>query len=178
MHAIGPRLNVFFTHLMTMIFVLVAIGSSFSYVQLRTSSPSVDLQMTEMRFLRQLYRERCDQAYIRFDINADFRNMWSWNINHMYVYVVAEYESPTHSRNEVVVWDNILSGRKDGLIAKKGQYNKYSLKDHGYGLRNAHVTLKLKYNILPYMGPLFYGEQGNATFVVPANYTDQTATFV
>ncbi|PXF47607.1 Signal peptidase complex subunit 3 [Gracilariopsis chorda] len=177
MHAIGPRVNVFFTHLMTMTFVLVAIGSSFSYMQLRKSSPIVDLRMSEMSFLRQLQREKCDQAYIKFDLDADFRKMWSWNINHMYVYVVAEYQSSTHTRNEVVVWDSILSGRQDALIARKGQYNKYSLKDHGYGLRNTPVTLKFKYNILPYMGPLFYGEEGQTSFNVPANYTSRSVSF-
>lgn len=95
----------------------------------------------------------------------------------MYVYVVAEYQSNTHTRNEVIVWDSILSGREDALIARKGQYNKYSLKDHGYGLRNTPVTLKFKYNILPYMGPLFYGEEGQTSFTVPANYTGRSVSF-
>lgn len=51
MHAFGPRVNVFFTHVMTMLFVLVAIGSSVSYVQLRSSEPAVDLRVAEMSFL-------------------------------------------------------------------------------------------------------------------------------
>lgn len=51
MHAIGPRANVFFTHLMTMIFVLVFIGSSFSYIQLKSSSPDVQVRVTELSFL-------------------------------------------------------------------------------------------------------------------------------
>lgn len=95
----------------------------------------------------------------------------------MYVYVVAEYESKAHPRNEVIVWDSILSSREDSLIKRVGQYNKYSLKDHGYGLRGAEVKLKLKYNILPYMGPLFYGEEGETDFTVPRNYTSKTVKF-
>lgn len=103
--------------------------------------------------------------------------MWSWNINHMYIYVVAEYASKTHTRNEVVVWDSILSRRADALVHRKGQYNKYSLKDHGYGLRGVDVALKFKYNILPYMGPLFYGESGDTTFGIPSEYTSKSVTF-
>lgn len=177
MHSLGPRINVYFTHLMTMAFTLVAIGSSYSYMQLRASSPTVDLKITELSFLRPFHRERCDQAYVKFDLNADFARMWTWNIKHMYIYVVAEYESDTHGRNEVVIWDSILSGKKQGVVKRKGQYNKYSLKDRGYGLRGRHVTVRLKYNILPYMGPLFYGEQGITDFAVPQNYTNKSVRF-
>lgn len=103
--------------------------------------------------------------------------MWTWNINHMFVYVVAEYATNTHGRNEVIIWDTILSGRKDALVKRRGQYNKYSLKDHGHGLRGADVTVKLKYNILPYMGPLFYGEEGLNHFAIPSNYTSKSVRF-
>lgn len=76
MHAYGPRINVLFTHLMTMLFVLVAIGSSVSYMQLSSSGPKVDLRVSELSFLRILVRERCDQAYVRFDLTA---GMYSLN---------------------------------------------------------------------------------------------------
>ncbi|CDF77548.1 unnamed protein product [Chondrus crispus] len=177
MHALGPRINVFFTHLMTMLLVLVAIASSFSYYQLSSASPTVDLRISQLSFLRTISRERCDQAYLKFDLTADFQRMWTWNINHMYVYLVAEYVTDSHQRNEVVVWDTILSGKKQGKIERRGQNNKYSLKDHGYGLRGKEVLVKLKYNILPYMGPLFYGEQGQNSFLVPQNYTSKAVIY-
>lgn len=177
MHALGPRVNVFFTHLLTMLLVLVAIASSFSYYQLRSASPVVDLRITQLSFLRAITRERCDQAYLKFDLNADFQPMWTWNINHMYVYVVAEYATESHQRNEVVIWDSILSNRKDAKINRKNQYNKYSLRDHGYGLRGKDVVVKFKYNILPYMGPLLYGEQGQNSFAIPQNYTSKAVIY-
>eukprot|EP00177_Eucheuma_denticulatum_P003269 GFKZ01005908.1.p1 GENE.GFKZ01005908.1~~GFKZ01005908.1.p1 ORF type:complete len:180 (+),score=17.33 GFKZ01005908.1:434-973(+) len=177
MHAVGPRTNVFFTHLMTMIFTLVAVGSTYSYLQLRASKPYVELHVSELSFLRQLKKEQCDQAYVKFDLDADFARMWTWNINHMYVYVVAEYESDTHRRNEVVIWDAILSGKAQGLVNRRGQYNKYSLKDHGYGLRGKDIVVRLKYNILPYMGPLYYGEEGVTSFTIPNNYTSRALVY-
>lgn len=118
------------------------------------------------------------RSFAFFLRQKDFTKMWSWNINHMYVYVVAEYMSSSHPRNEVVVWDSIVSRRVDAVIHRKGQYNKYSLKDHGYGLRGADVKLKFKYNILPYMGPLFYGENGETVFTVPSNYTSKSTTYL
>jgi len=60
---------------------------------------------------------------------------------------------------------------------RKGQYNKYSLKDHRYGLRGTTVTLKFKYNILPYMGPLLYGEVGESEFTLPENYTANSVMY-
>lgn len=95
----------------------------------------------------------------------------------MYVYVVAEYESKSHIRNEVVVWDSILSSREQALVKRIGQANKYSLRDHGYGLRGADVQLRFKYNILPYMGPLMYGEEGIDEFTVPMNYTKRSIRY-
>lgn len=89
----------------------------------------------------------------------------------MYVYVVAEYKTAKHPRNEVVVWDKILHGRKDALVNITARRNKYSLKDHGFGLRNAEVEFKFKYNIMPYMGPLLYGEQGVHSTTLPGEYT-------
>lgn len=103
--------------------------------------------------------------------------MWTWNINHMYVYAVAEYATETHGRNEVIIWDAILSGKEEGKFKKRNQYNKYSLKDHGYGLGGKEVTVRVKYNILPYMGPLFYGEEGVTKFVVPNNYTNKATVY-
>lgn len=177
MHALGPRLNVFFTHLISMLFTLVAIGSSYSYLQLRSANPLVDVHISELSFLRKLSREQCDQAYLKFDLDADFERMWTWNINHMYVYVVAEYATGTHGRNEVIIWDSILSAREDGKFKKRGYYNKYSLKDHGYGLRGKEVTVRVKYNILPYMGPLLYGEKGMTKFAIPKNYTNKAVVY-
>lgn len=95
----------------------------------------------------------------------------------MYVYVVAEFATKTHPRNEVIVWDSILSSKQDALVRRRGQYNKYSLKDHGYGLRGAEVELKFKYNILPYMGPLLYGGTGNSTFILPNEYTSKSVKY-
>ncbi len=88
----------------------------------------------------------------------------------MYVYVVAEYSTRRHPRNEVVIWDKILNGRKDAVVKQMGLRNKYSLKDHGYGLRGRDVTLKFKYNIMPYMGPLMYGAVGEHSFSLPDQY--------
>lgn len=51
MHAIGPRVNIFSTHVMSMLIALVAVGSSVSYVQLMSAEPDVALRVSEVSFL-------------------------------------------------------------------------------------------------------------------------------
>lgn len=170
MHALRPRLNALSAHVMTMLMVIVAIGSSVSYMQLHKSDPEVALRLKNVKFLRRHTRERCDQAYVSLDLSADFRKMWTWNIHRMYVSVVAEYKTAAHPRNEVVIWDKILNNRQEALVNMTARRNKYSLKGHGYNLRGKDVLLKFKYNIMPYMGPLMYGAIGEHKFTLPNEY--------
>jgi Signal peptidase subunit len=158
------------THLMGMLAALVAAGSVASYARISGAAPTVALGLSEEAALRRLPRERCDQATLRFDLDADLRPLWSWNVNHMYVSVVAGYVSGSHVRNEIVVWDYIVSGREEAVLKLQRQMNKYSLKDHGYGLKGAEVDLSFRYSIMPHMGVLMYGEQAGQTFTLPAEY--------
>jgi signal peptidase complex subunit 3 len=110
-------------------------------------------------------------------IIADFRKMWTWNTAHIFAYVVADYETKSHVRNEVVIWDTILSSKADALISRTGQWNKYSLRDHGYGLRGADVSLQLRYSIMPHMGVLMYGAHGEHNFTLPSAYSGATSSY-
>jgi signal peptidase complex subunit 3 len=103
--------------------------------------------------------------------------MWTWNTAHIFAYVVADYETKTHVRNEVVIWDTIVSSKADALISRAGQWNKYSLRDHGYGLRGVDVSLQLRYSIMPHMGVLMYGAHATHNFTLPAAYTGATSSY-
>jgi len=64
-------------------------------------------------------------------------------VNHIYVSVLAEFETKARKRNEVVVWDRILSSKRDARIKLQEARNKYLLKDLGYNLRYAHIAVLL-----------------------------------
>lgn len=93
------------------------------------------------------------------------------------MYVVALYESESHGRNEVVVWDTILSGMTDAHLQRKGQWNKYSLRDYRYGLRGADVVLQMRYNVMPHLGMLLYGSSGESNFTLPHAYTGMSSSY-
>lgn len=177
MHALWPRVNMFSTHLMGMLCALVAAGSVTSYARLYGAAPAVSLALAADPALSRLPGERCDQATLRFDLHADLRPLWSWNVNHMYVSVVAGYESKSHVRNEVVVWDYIVSGREEAELKKSRQMNKYRLKDHGYGLRGADVDLTFRYSVMPHMGVLIYGEEQGKNFTLPPEYSGVKSSY-
>lgn len=157
-----------------MLFLGVALaGSLFGYGQMYNKSPKVSITDLQIDHFRRSSRERCDQAFVRFDLDADLSTLWNWNTNHIFAYIVAEYETERNKRNEVVVWDSILSEKKDTAIKARRQWNKYSLKDYGYGLKGTDVSFKFKYNIMPHMGMLMYGESGETSLVMPSEYTSK-----
>lgn len=163
---------------MSMLIFLVVSGSVVSYTQISGAEPSVALSLSGEPSLRRLQRERCDQAMLRMNLDADLGSLWSWNTKHIFVYVVATYASRTHTRNEVVVWDNILSERGEAeALQKKAFWNKYSLKDHGFGLKGADVELSFRWSVMPYMGVLMYGESGGEKFQLPAAYSGVKSSY-
>lgn len=51
MHALRPRLNTLSSHTMTMLMVIVAVGSSVSYMQLNSQRPEVAVGVSKIHFL-------------------------------------------------------------------------------------------------------------------------------
>ena len=63
----------------------------------------------ELKTLRSLKSHGgVDRALLSFDIHADMRPAFHWNIKQLFVYVVASYETESKKVNQVVVWDKIL----------------------------------------------------------------------
>jgi hypothetical protein len=48
-----------------------------------------------------LTRTACTQAYLAFSLQADLRSTFSWNTKLLFVYLLAEYETPTNGLNQV-----------------------------------------------------------------------------
>ena len=52
-------------------------------------------------FRPRLTRTACMQAYLAFSLQADLRSTFSWNTKLLFVYLLAEYETPTNALNQV-----------------------------------------------------------------------------
>jgi len=84
-----------------------------------------------------------DRALFKFNLKADFRPAFHWNLKQLFVFVVAEYESPNKPINQVIVWDKIIKSQAEANLIKNGEQCKYQLASQGAELRNKTVTLRL-----------------------------------
>jgi signal peptidase complex subunit 3 len=134
----------------------------------------------ELRTLRSLKSHGgVDRALLSFDIHADMRPAFHWNIKQLFVYVVASYKTDSKETNQIVVWDKILeavdhsSTNSNMVIQEENVFVKYALVDQGDELRGKDVTLQLMWDHMPITGLLYMGEQNvdtATTFTLPAEY--------
>jgi signal peptidase complex subunit 3 len=115
-----------------------------------------------------------DRALLSFDIHADMRPTFHWNIKQLFIYVVASYETKSKKINQVVVWDKILEAiDPKKVIQEDNVFVKYALVDQGDELRGKDVKLQLMWDHMPITGLLYMGEQplSEATsFELPSEY--------
>ncbi|KAG0033436.1 hypothetical protein BGZ82_006098 [Podila clonocystis] len=90
-------------------------------------------------------------------IDADLSSLFHWNTKQLFVYAVAEYSTPTHPQNQIVLWDSIIKRKSDAVIHKKGINNKYSLIDVNKKWTDINANVSLHWNIVPYVGFMTYG---------------------
>ena len=115
-----------------------------------------------------------DRALLSFDIHADMRPAFHWNIKQLFVYVVASYTTPSKEVNQIVIWDKILEAiNPKKVIEEKNVFVKYALVDQGNELRGKDVSLQLMWDHMPITGLLYMGEQPSdqtTSFLLPSEY--------
>ena len=115
-----------------------------------------------------------DRALLSFDIHADMRPAFHWNIKQLFIYVVASYETESKPVNQIVVWDKILEAVDPvKVIDLTNVFVKYALADQGDELRGKEVKLQLMWDHMPITGLLYMGEQATestSTFTLPMEY--------
>ena len=111
-------------------------------------------------------RKPKENVKISFDLNTDLSDLWNWNTKQVFAYLTVEYPGKSNgSSNKVTFWDKIIRNKKDAKLSLKGQRGKYSVWDVEKGFRGRNATVKLEWNIQPYIGPLIYGETSNVGFL-------------
>lgn len=93
-----------------------------------------------------------EHAQGSFHLQADLRPVWNWNTGQLFVYVVAEWETPTRA-HRVVVWDRIITQPKAANLDQQFDLE-YTLNDQHAQLQGKEVTLALYYDVMPNVGLL------------------------
>lgn len=105
---------------------------------------------------------------ITFDLDADLAPLFNWNTKQVFVYLTAEYPGKlANLLNKVTYWDKIVR-RGDTRISLRNARSKYSVWDVERFFRGRNATVRLEWNVQPYVGALVYGAtEKAATFTFP-----------
>jgi signal peptidase complex subunit 3 len=158
MHTILSRLNALLAFSLSIV-ALLTLGFALS-----TSYKSYDkLARIDLKTVKAMVRRMPDYAMpnavendlglVQFNLDADFEECFDWNVKQLFIYLTANYRTPTNVLNQVVLWDYVLNRGEKGQLRLKNQHPEYYLWDDGFGLKgNDNVTLTLSMNIIPNAG--------------------------
>mmetsp|Transcript_96572 Transcript_96572/g.171695 ORF Transcript_96572/g.171695 Transcript_96572/m.171695 type:complete len:205 (+) Transcript_96572:69-683(+) len=122
-------------------------------------------QMTLNTYLNQ------EESIFSFDLKYDLSTEFHWNMNQLFLYVVASYnDTTTNQRNEVTVWDKIVRNKEDAVFKKKNVLVEYPLRDEKRELKNRKVRLHLRYRTMPITGVMWEKEVARSSFQIPGEY--------
>ncbi|KAH8077504.1 signal peptidase subunit [Cristinia sonorae] len=169
MHSIYARVNNVSALLSTCTMCLLAAIALSSF--LFTASPQGSLDIASVQVVpgnaRRYRNKQQEFAFVNFNITADLTPLFNWNTKQLFLYVGAEYTNRQGAANDVVIWDKIIRRKEDANLTITGR-NKYVFREHSSSFKKAppaHYTLK--YNLMPYVGALTYGEIARTTEPVP-----------
>ncbi|XP_063050553.1 signal peptidase complex subunit 3-like [Engraulis encrasicolus] len=117
-------------------------------------------------------RERSDLSFLVFDVSADLRPIFDWNVKQLFLYLSAEYATKNNALNQVVLWDKIVLRGGETKLKLRESKPEYLFFDDGNGLRsNKNITLTLSWNVVPNAGilPLVMGS-GHVSIPFPDSY--------
>lgn len=164
MHSLAQRASTLSSYVTT-IFVTVGIIVSILTVliptapikslRLKNVKPNVALKNT--RNFGGSKNKPKENARFKFDLVADFNDLVDWNTKQIFTYIYIDFDDD-HSDSKMVIWDKILNDKSKMYLNYKNLKSKYSVWDYVPTLEGRNGTLKLGYNIQPYVGPLTFGE--------------------
>ncbi len=77
-------------------------------------NPKIEMLHSVNKFVRlengATGRQPGDRAVVTFDLDADLRDVFDWNVKQLFVYVTASYAISKRPVNEVTIWDTIVNG--------------------------------------------------------------------
>uniref|UniRef100_A0A060SXB0 Signal peptidase subunit 3 n=1 Tax=Blastobotrys adeninivorans TaxID=409370 RepID=A0A060SXB0_BLAAD len=113
-----------------------------------------------------------ENARLTFDLETDLAPLFNWNTKQVFVQLTAEYPGARPDiSNRVTFWDKIVKRKEDSVLSLSNSRGRYSVYDTGKSFNEKNATLRLEWNVQPYVGLLTYGEvllDGDTSFQFPA----------
>eukprot|EP00434_Breviolum_minutum_P022254 symbB.v1.2.019639.t1/scaffold1617.1/size109270/3 len=94
-----------------------------------------------------------DQSVLSFHLNHNLAEEFHWNMNQLFLYVVATYnDTESNKRNEVTIYDKIIRSPEAAKFKQKNVMIEYPLRDQVRELRDRKVRLHARYRTMPIVG--------------------------
>lgn len=186
MFSASQRLQNGFGFYTTIILVISGLVSFISYIQLQSTGafslrPYVNSiePKTSIKFTRRsgsVNGKGKENARVNFDLDADLTPLFNWNTKQIFVYLQADYnggENRPDISNTVTFWDKIITKKDNANLTLKNQRGSYSVYDIQKSFNNNNATIRLGYNVQPYVGALVFGHfdiEGANQFIFPTPY--------
>lgn len=179
------RIQNIFGFYTTVILIVSALISAISYSQLLFNGafslvPHVSSlePKTSIKFTRRsgsVNGKGKENARLSFDLDADLTPLFNWNTKQVFVYLQADYDGGSKRpdiSNTVTFWDKIITSKKNAVLNLQNQRGFYSVYDVQKSFNNNNATIKLGYNIQPWVGALIFGHfdiDGVSEFTFPTS---------
>jgi len=164
-------MNVVGTFALTLLAIMATVVH-FS-VLFHKADPQVQLKLNSIDKFRQLHTMdggTREQAQLTLDVDADVRTAFTWNTKQLYVFVAAEYSTPERPSNKVILWDEVLNSKEEGLFRLRARRSDYPLVDPYNGLKGNDVKLTFGYCVMPYNGNIFVNTTASHVVTFPTEY--------
>ena len=121
--------------------------------------------------------ETMDRAVLAFDLDADLRSVFNWNVKQLFVYVSASYDTTSvgGGPSDVVIWDTIIANASVAQLRLDNVFNKYPLVARRADLKGAAVTFSISWDIMPTTGLLTRETMRMSRIRLPTSYCTEEA---
>lgn len=172
METYSSRASSLFTTFTTVLFVIATLNHITSYFHSPSPSGSISVSKDSKLEYSEFKPYKADQVRFDFDMKVDLSTEYNWNLNQIYLFVVASYETRKNAKNEVVIYDRILRTAEDLTFTLKKSKVKYPLRDEfRETLAGKEVTLSIRYQVMPIFGLMRISElPSTAKLLVPSEY--------
>merc|ERR1719261_431313 len=90
--------------------------------------PMVDLKVHKVHDMTINSYLDADQCSISMDLDHDLSSEFHWNMNQLFVYITATYETSSNRRNEVTIYDTIVTNSREAVGKVTDAMNEYPMR--------------------------------------------------
>jgi len=177
MDTYSARTNTIFCTFVTVLGTTAALNHLSVYLPRFAPTPTGDIALNKVHDLTVNTYLDMDQCMLSFNVSHNLTSEFHWNMNQLFVYVVASYNDTSNKRNEVTIWDRVVTNEKEALLAAEGLMVEYPLRDQYKELRGKNVQLEVRYRTMPITGVMYAKKVGSHEFPVNSEYF-RDGTFV